>query len=349
MDLKILHNASNILDNYVYRHMDVARVLTREVYNKPKMFAPSRDNADAIIFPDFVSVNEPCWEKMQVVSGSASNKYSHFFEKRNMLADATFNQSDTIQAIIFNSKVKNTLVYNMNYIASPEDINHLFPVYIEIPPYCNVELNEAFYNDAKIKIYRIVYVLREGSTLNISRSIAAGNEEQCMQIIESDVIQHPGSTFNITAINNEQHYLQDLYHVKAYKDTTTTITGRYNATADNAVHVITDIDHIGTNCTSNVNVKSVTDDISKFTFSGNLTVRKEAEGADAHLQNKNLQVVDTTTVITEPKLDISTKEIACTHGCTVSSIDEDQRYLLNTRGIDNITAKQLLIEAFLNG
>ena len=68
-----------------------------------------------------------------------------------------------------------------------------------------------------------------------------------------------------------------------------------------------------------------------------------------HLKNKNLQLVDTATVITEPKLDICTKEIACTHGCTVSSIDEDQLYLLNTRGIDSNNAKQILTEAFLNG
>ena len=200
-----------------------------------------------------------------------------------------------------------------------------------------------------IKLFFVQPTRREKLGPNIRRKINVGGSHDTIQIIETEVIQHPSSTFNIHTQDGIQDYLQDIYFVEALQDTVTNITGRYFGKLNNNIHVITDIDHVGTNCKSNVDVKSVTDDQSRFTFAGNLTVRKEAEGADAHLKNRNLQLVDTTTVITEPKLDICTKEIACTHGCTVSSIDKNQLYLLNTRGIDNNTSQQILIEAFLNG
>lgn len=278
--------------------------------------------------------------------------YGHFFKQRNMFGDATDRYRTSLSptrplGVNLNGKGKNSV--HVCYTANIDETDQYLPVYIEVEPYCSAVLEEDFYNDADLKIHRIVYVLREGSTLTIKRKINVGGTHETVQVIESDIIQHPASKLYIETKSDMQDYLQDLYFVEASQNTVTDIKGRYYARADNSVHVITDIDHIGTNCASNVDVKSVTDDKSKFTFAGNLTVRKEAEGADAHLKNKNLQLVDTVTVVTEPKLDIRTKEIACTHGCTVSSIDDEQLYLLNSRGIDSNNAKQILTEAFLNG
>ena len=276
------------------------------------------------------------------------SEYGHFFKKRNMFGDMALNNT-RIAGVSLSGQSTKTIPTRVCYTATTDVLDQHVLAYIEIEPHCNVLIDEEFFNDADFKIYKIVYVVREGATVNIRRKINVGGSHDTIQIIETEVIQHPGSTFNIYTQDGIQDYLQDIYFVEALQDTVTNITGRYFGKLNNNIHVITDIDHVGTNCKSNVDVKSVTDNQSRFTFAGNLTVRQEAEGADAHLSNKNLQLVDTVTVITEPKLDISTKEIACTHGCTVSSIDKDQLYLLNTRGIDNNTSQQILTDAFLNG
>ena len=276
------------------------------------------------------------------------SEYGHFFKKRNMFGDLSLD-NNRIVGVSIGGRNTRAVPTTICYTASKSIPHQHVLAYIEIEPNCNVSINEEFFNDADFKLYKIVYVVREGATVNIERKINVGGSHDTIQIIETEVIQHPNTTFNIHTQEGVQDYLQDIYFVEASQDTVTNITGRYFGKLNNNIHVITDIDHVGTNCKSNVDVKSVTDDQSRFTFAGNLTVRKEEEGADAHLKNRNLQLVDTTTVITEPKLDICTKEIACTHGCTVSSIDKNQLYLLNTRGIDNNTSQQILIEAFLNG
>ena len=342
MGSKTLHNFQT---NYLYKHMDIKRLVNAMDADTglPQEYQTVGDvqiDSDGIrndYYLSKVKTWRPRWQD-----------YGHLFKQRNMVGDKTIGEDRPLGLELSNksTKAKPTKVC---YTANPGGGEQLLPVYIEVTPFSNILLEEDFHNDADVKIHKIVYVLREGSTLNIKRNINVSGTHNTVQIIESDIVQHPGSNLYITTKSNKQNYLQDLYFVEALQDTVTDIQGRYDIKDDNSVHVVTDIDHIGTNCSSNVDVRSVTDDKSKFTFSGNLTVRKEAEGADAHLKNRNLQLVDTTTVITEPKLDICTKEIACTHGCTVSSIDKEQLYLLNTRGIDSNNAKQLLTEAFLNG
>ena len=50
---------------------------------------------------------------------------------------------------------------------------------------------------------------------------------------------------------------------------------------------------------------------------------------------------------TRPILDIYTKEIECTHGCTISNVDKNQLYYLQSKGFDKQSAKSLLIDSFL--
>tara|TARA_Y100001937_G_C7009122_1_gene280106 strand:+ start:126 stop:719 length:594 start_codon:yes stop_codon:yes gene_type:complete len=197
-----------------------------------------------------------------------------------------------------------------------------------------------------------VYVLREGANLTINRSFKTGpaREEHSTEVIESRIIQHPTSTLEVNTRNyGNIDYLQDLYFVTSYLGAVTNFQNKYIVQDKQSVHCIADVEHVGPEGISNVDVKSITNDTSKFTFSGNIKVEKQAEKVDANLQNKNLQMSDTSVVVTEPKLDISTKEIKCSHGCTVSSVDPDQMYLLNTRGFDKEKASDMLIEAFLNG
>jgi len=63
------------------------------------------------------------------------------------------------------------------------------------------------------------------------------------------------------------------------------------------------------------------------------------------MNNQNLMLSKNTKMHTRPILDIKTKEIQCQHGCTVSNIDEKQKYYLQSRGVENID--EILVESFL--
>ena len=63
--------------------------------------------------------------------------------------------------------------------------------------------------------------------------------------------------------------------------------------------------------------------------------------------NKNLQISKKAKVYTEPTLDILNKEVVCSHGCTISNIDENELYYLQTKGLDKTQSINILKDAFL--
>jgi Fe-S cluster assembly scaffold protein SufB len=298
-----------------------------------------------------------------------TEKYRHYFESNNMIGDIA-SSDHRIHALTISNKAKEK-DYVIHYTTRADsnvrptvgvdghgdsyDLSKSYNtmcLYIEVSPYSNVILNEHFWKDSPCKIVRIVYVLREGSNLTINRHYKKGpaQEEHSTEVIESRIIQHPTSKLNVNATNfGNIEYLQDLYFVTSYLGAVTNFQNKYIVQDKQSVHCIADVEHVGPEGVSNIDIKSITNDTSKFTFAGNIKVEKQAEKVDANLQNKNLQMSDTSVVVTEPKLDISTKEIKCTHGCTVSSVDPDQLYLLNARGFDKQQATDILTEAFLNG
>ena len=65
------------------------------------------------------------------------------------------------------------------------------------------------------------------------------------------------------------------------------------------------------------------------------------------MNNENLMLDKNVKMHTRPILDIHTKEIKCQHGCTVSNVNDEHMYYLQTKGMNKKQATDLLIESFL--
>jgi len=70
-------------------------------------------------------------------------------------------------------------------------------------------------------------------------------------------------------------------------------------------------------------------------------------GTDSSMINKNLLMDETSKAKSIPKLNINTKEIECTHGCTISNIDEDELYYLETLGVSKNQARRLIADGHI--
>ena len=52
--------------------------------------------------------------------------------------------------------------------------------------------------------------------------------------------------------------------------------------------------------------------------------------------------------ISTPKLEIENDDVQCHHGAAVSRIDDEKMFYLQSKGIDVVAAKKMLIRAFLS-
>ena len=108
------------------------------------------------------------------------------------------------------------------------------------------------------------------------------------------------------------------------------------------------IDHNKPNCNSWEYYKTVLDDQSRGVFCGRIYVAPDAQKTDAKQTSMNLLLSEEASITTMPQLDIFADDVKCTHGATIGQIEESQLFYLQSRGIDKVAAKTLLIYAFAN-
>ena len=54
----------------------------------------------------------------------------------------------------------------------------------------------------------------------------------------------------------------------------------------------------------------------------------------------------TARVDTKPELEIFADDVVCTHGATVGALEDEERFYLGSRGLDDETARSLLTYGF---
>jgi Fe-S cluster assembly protein SufD len=122
--------------------------------------------------------------------------------------------------------------------------------------------------------------------------------------------------------------------------------GFYLVKGDDVIDNHTTVDHQKPNCFSNENYKGILDQNGKGTFNGKIFVRPNAQKTNAFQSNKNIVLTDSAVINTKPQLEIWADDVKCSHGATTGQIDNEQMFYLRTRGLDERTAKALLLHAF---
>ena len=124
------------------------------------------------------------------------------------------------------------------------------------------------------------------------------------------------------------------------------MNGLYLTQGKQVVDHHTRIDHAKPRCVSREFYKGILDGTSRAVFNGKVIVHQDAQQTDASQSNRNLLLSDNAEVDTKPELEIYADDVKCAHGATVGQLDANQLFYLRTRGIDENSARTLLIFAF---
>ncbi|KAF6171770.1 hypothetical protein GIB67_007291 [Kingdonia uniflora] len=81
-------------------------------------------------------------------------------------------------------------------------------------------------------------------------------------------------------------------------------------------------------------------------FDGNVKVNRYAQKTDAGQLTRSLLLEPRATVNVKPNLQIIADDVKCSHGASISDLEEDQIFYFSARGIDSNTARRALILSF---
>lgn len=188
------------------------------------------------------------------------------------------------------------------------------------------------------------YIVRENSTLEIDRY---SDDYGGWNVFDSRFICHAGSTVKINFKNTGSQYTQENFYFKCSSDVEIDLQGRNNISKGNEYYNFVRVRSSDHDNKSTVDIRNVGNDETKTSFIGKFEISSASEGFSGSMDNPNLMLSKTAKMQTRPILDIYTKEIECTHGCTISNVDEEQLYYLQTKGFDTKSAKNILVDSFL--
>lgn len=92
--------------------------------------------------------------------------------------------------------------------------------------------------------------------------------------------------------------------------------------------------------------KCIVDDAAHTVFNGKVWVPHNAQLTNTSQLNRNLLLSNKARVDTKPELDIVADNVKCAHGATVSQLDANEVFYLQSRGISAEAAQRLLIYGF---
>jgi len=122
--------------------------------------------------------------------------------------------------------------------------------------------------------------------------------------------------------------------------------GLYFADADQHFAQRTLQYHDAPHATSDLLYKGALKEHYRSEYSGLIKVSRGAQGTDAYQANRNLVLSDNALAHSIPQLEIEANEVRCTHGATVSPVEEEHLFYLMSRGIDRVTAQKLVVFGF---
>jgi Fe-S cluster assembly protein SufD len=115
---------------------------------------------------------------------------------------------------------------------------------------------------------------------------------------------------------------------------------------DQHVDLSTLVEHVSGDTTSHTVVKSAARDRGQGRYLGNIRIGRDANGSDATLHDAALLLSRHAHIDSVPALEIASNDVKAYHGATVGSIDEDELFYAESRGIARADAQRMIALGF---
>ena len=225
-----------------------------------------------------------------------------------------------------------------------------FPkLHITVGDGAHVQIVEIFESDEVKALSIPETVIEIGNDANVKYQQIQANQRQIWQLGRLDISVGKQSEFNGASVGLGGAYsrMETTCRLKG-RGASGTISAIYLGDKEQILDYRTYQEHIGKDTQSNLLFKGVLDDRASSIYTGLIQVHKEASGTNAYQTNRTIKLSEDTWAESVPNLEIENNDVRCSHASTVSPVDDDQRFYLESRGIPTESVDQLIVQGFLN-
>lgn len=211
------------------------------------------------------------------------------------------------------------------------------------------ELEEKFFFDKNCMLATDV-ILADNSQVDITADLSGIHTTQTSINYFFVLNKHSKLNFFILGLGSGKLFI-NIYAIINGVGAEVKIRGCCLSKGNDDAVIVSYINHKAPKNMSSVHINNVLLDRAKNFFLGLIKVDKRGEEIDALETNRNLLLSKEARTLSIPKLEIENNNLRCSHASSISSVDEDILFYLNSRGIEyrdaiKLTAMGFLVEPF---
>lgn len=138
-----------------------------------------------------------------------------------------------------------------------------------------------------------------------------------------------------------------IFHVR-HPHSSLLLTGLIQARGEATPHLVTKIIHHSPETRAETHIKTLVSDSAAPRYEGLIHIQKYAQNCESYLNHHSLLLGATAKSWTLPSLQIEANRVKCSHAATVRTIREADLFYLRSRGLEQQSAEDVLVEAFTN-
>ena len=316
---------------------------------------------------DDIFIKEIEHNKIVIVNGKVEQLSFEYEEsdKINLSTLDNFNQNSNDDNSLlslnnsFSNKIHNILVKKNYSFKKPLIIYQITNEKVSNTN-INFQLNFELEENSSIKIINLSDDNSEKNFINNLFNFNLG-KNAILKNYKIDKKSNTNIKYDYSSITQKENSISETFIFSSGSDyikneVSCNLEGQYSSAFINGIHLLsknkhheirTNTNHLYENTKSYQLIKSVIDDSSKSVYQGKIYVDSKAQKTDGYQLSKAVLLNEQAEFNAKPELEIYADDVKCSHGSASGSLDEDSIFYLMSRGLDQKTAKELLINGFL--
>ena len=174
-----------------------------------------------------------------------------------------------------------------------------------------------------------------------------GDDEVLLRRVQ--IALEKGSKARIFALNTAPVYGRIELEVSLAEGAEFELFGANIGTGLSTNEIVTNVKHVGVGGRSRQVIRGVLNGKAVGSYLGKVEVARGAQQTDAEQSVKAMLLDRGATANCKPELEIFADDVKCAHGATVGELDGMQLFYAESRGLDPMSARALLLEGFVMG
>ena len=263
------------------------------------------------------------------------------------LADLPIHVVNASSPVVIRCASAKPYVVSLHFVALGGG-SHTTSAQVEVAEGSHLILLESYEGDSDRYLANLDMNITVGPKARLERIVLAADGAEGVSVSSTEATLGADAQFSQTVLTDgarRQRIETRVAHPGA--GASVRLDGAYLLSGQRHADQTTVVGHMGADGLTSQLTKGVVRDQSRGVFQGRIVVEEGADRTDARMGHHALILSDRAEIDAKPELLIHADEVACAHGNTIGALDEQALFYMRQRGLPEIEARALLIEAFV--